>query len=49
MKARQKLVGALCIGTLFATAACTTDPETGEITGPPKKRGGSDAANKYGF
>lgn len=30
MKARQKLVGALCIGTLFATAACTTDPETGE-------------------
>jgi outer membrane protein OmpA-like peptidoglycan-associated protein len=30
MKARQKLVGALCIGTLFATTACTTDPETGE-------------------
>ncbi|HEX7782026.1 MAG TPA: OmpA family protein [Sphingobium sp.] len=32
MKARQKLVGALCIGTLFATAACTTDPETGQRT-----------------
>lgn len=32
MKARQKVVGALCIGTLFATAACTTDPETGQRT-----------------
>jgi outer membrane protein OmpA-like peptidoglycan-associated protein len=32
MKARQKLVGALCIGTLFATGACTTDPETGQRT-----------------
>lgn len=34
---------------LIGEKGSVTDPETGEITGPPKKKGGSDAASKYGF
>ena len=36
-------------GAIVGEKGSQTDPETGEITGPPKKKMGEAAPSKYGF